>query len=104
MHTVAVLGLAIVATALTLPAFVQSLDWEGTPEDTANAPSDWAGILFLIAFFLGLASLVLGIRALRRQRRGSKQGRWLARCAVGLSVLGAIAWTYVALLSANASM
>ena len=104
MLTVVALGLAVVAWALMLPAFVQSLDWSGMPGDP-NEPAIWTLTPYRRAFFVGLASLILGILALARQRRGdSKQGRWLARCAVGLSVLGAMAWTYVALLSVNASL
>ena len=99
--TVVALGLAVVAWVLTLPAFVQSLDWSGG----ANEPAIWTLAPYRRAFFVGLASLILGILALARQRRGdSKQGRWLARCAVGLSVLGALAWTYVAMLVVDASL
>ena len=102
--TVVALGLAVVAWALTLPAFAQSLDWSGTPGDP-NMPAKWTVAPFKLGFFVGLASLILGTLALAQQRRGdSKQGRWLARCTVGLSVLGAMAWTYVALLSVNASL
>ena len=103
--TVVALGLAVVAWALTLPAFVQISRLVGGRRGTRTGQPTWTLAPYGLAFFVGLASLALGIQALAQQRRGdSKRGRWLARCAVGMSVLGAMAWTYVALLSVNASL
>lgn len=101
MRTVTGMVAAVVATAMTVPAFIQSLSSPCTPEETL---SGWAD-LWGLAIFIGVASLVLAVQALgRERRRHSRWGRNLAASAVGVASLGGLLSVVPFLCAANASL
>jgi hypothetical protein len=94
---------ALVATVMTMPGFVVSLSWSGNPGDPG--PSGWPVVLWGVAFFAGVASMILAVTTRgRERRRGSRQGRTLGTIAVCIASLGALLWSYLFLLSMNASL
>lgn len=81
----------IVATAIAVPAFVDSFSWsiDGPDPDA----SGWPITLWYVSFFLGLASMILARRARNRERlRRSHSGQKLAGWAVRVDIVGTCIW------------
>lgn len=101
--TVAATGAAIVASAMTLPIFVQSFSWSGTPE--GPGPSGLPSALWTAAILIGVPSMVLALVARRRERRrGSQVGRKLAGRAVWVAILGSFLSGWSLLVAASAGL
>jgi hypothetical protein len=91
VRTVAALWSGIIATAMAMPALVQSNSWSISPEDPG--PSGWPIPLWCVSFFIGLTSMLLASSARDRERsRGSQAGQKLAKLAFRLDILGACVW------------
>jgi hypothetical protein len=95
------LVLVLIAWGLTVPAFVQSLDWSGLPEDP-RGPESWAAGLLYLAFPVGLG----GLWALRHRsgRTAIQRERKAVQIGLLLSVVGATLWSLVFGGILNASM
>ena len=91
----------LTAWGLTLPAFIQSLGWSAQPEDP-NGPANWAMMLYLLAFPLGLAGLWVVSR--REGRSPIRRETLVVKATVVLAIAGAVVWGSVFLLVAEASL
>ena len=85
IETVGVLGMAVVAAVMALPAFVQSFSWSGTP--VGPGPSGGVDGWLIMSIVLGVPALLLSLVACN-QERGSKAGRMLAGLALGVAIVG----------------
>jgi hypothetical protein len=88
--TVFALWSGIVATAIAVPAFIQSFSWSIGPEDPG--PSGWPIAFWCASFFIGVTSMVLAGRARDRERLRSQAGEKLAKYAFRVDILGMCIW------------
>jgi hypothetical protein len=100
--TVGAFGVALIASAMTFPIFVQSFTWSGTPE--GPGPSGWPTVLWIVAFFIGVPSMLLALVARHRERRrGSEAGQRLAKRAITAAIVGSClsGWSFMVAASAG---
>ena len=91
MRTVLAMVLAVMATAMTVPAAVQTFTSPCLPNEPGV--TDWAASLWVLAFFVGISSLILAIYRLKgERRRNCRWGQILAGSAVGVASLGGVLW------------
>jgi hypothetical protein len=93
--------MAIVATVMALPAFLQSFSWSGTPE--GPGPSGGVDGLLVMSIFIGVPALLLSLVALNHER-GSRAGRMLAGLALGAAILGSCIGGWALLVAASAGL
>ena len=84
-ETVGALVMAVAATVMALPAFVQSFSWSGTPD--GPGPSGGVDGWLIMSIVIGVPALLLSLVALNHER-GSRTGRILAGLALGVAILG----------------
>jgi hypothetical protein len=101
IETVGVLVMAIVATMMALPAFVQSFSWSGTPE--GPGPTGGVDGWLIMSIFVGVPALLLSLVALNHER-GSTGGRILAGLALGVAIVGSCIGGWALLVAASAGL
>ncbi len=100
-ETVAVLLMAVVATVMALPAFVQSFSWSGTPD--GPGPSGGVDGWLIGSIFVGVPALLLSF-VMWSQERGSRTGRMLAGLAIGVAILGSCIGGLALLVAVSAGL
>ena len=100
--------LALVATTLSLAVFIAVIasGWDGTPPSAGGPqPPDWVFVPWLWSSGIGIVALTLETIAYKQEsKREVRFGKRLTSVGLVICAVGATAWTYVFLLSANASM
>jgi hypothetical protein len=90
-RTVAALWSGVLATALAVPAFIDSFSWSIGPEDPG--PHGWPIALWYASFIVGVISMSSARIARSRERfRNSPAGEKLAKRVVRLDIVGSCIW------------
>ncbi len=109
-RSVSVVGfvLTLVATTLSLVVLiaVAASGWDGTPPSGGGPqPPDWVFVPWLWSAGIGIVALTLETIAYKQEsKREVRLGKRLTSVGLVMCAVGATAWTFVFLLSVNASM
>jgi len=94
--------LALVATCMAMPFFIQSFSFSALPGETYPG---WRQDLWGMAFVVGVTSFVLALVSQRKERqRRSRSGRLCAGLAVAVAIIGACVWSLPAIVQAGAGL
>jgi hypothetical protein len=91
--------LALAGMALAVPYAVLSSNYFGSPGDVP--PSGRQKAIWIVAFFVGTPSLVIGwVSRGREFRRRSRPGWWLSGITIVAALVGASVWAWPIVLEA----
>ena len=100
--------LTLVATTLSLVVLIAVIasGWDGSPPSAGGPqPPDWVLVPWLWSAGIGIVALTLETIGYKQEsKREVRFGKRLTSVGIVMCAVGAMAWTYVFLLSANASM